>query len=71
MVIESHSQVLESHDASRKNLGKEGSIAGNQKCELQERTPWAPKFEEKNARRNPKTGVVRPQGRLETGKRCL
>ena len=27
--IESHSQVLEDHDASRKKLGKEESIAGN------------------------------------------
>ena len=33
---ESHSQVLEGHDASRKSSGQEGSIAGkhSQKCEI-------------------------------------
>ena len=47
--IESHSQVLEGHDASRKNSGKEGSIAGNHspKSEPQERNPWTPKFDER------------------------
>ena len=36
--IESHRQVLQGHDASRKNSGNKGSI---------ERIPWAPKFEER------------------------
>ena len=47
--IESHSEVLEDHDASRKDSGKEGSIAGNRS----KMRTWGasfrglPKFEER------------------------
>ena len=43
--IESHSQILEGHDAPRKNSGKKGGVM--QKCERQGRIPWAPKFEDR------------------------
>ena len=44
--IESHSQVLQGHDASHKKSGKEGPSQGII-LKPQERNPWAPKFEEK------------------------
>ena len=70
--IESYSQVLEGDDASRNKEGKEGSIAGNHS---KVRTPgpksMGSQIRGKNARRNPKTGAVRPQRRLGTDKGYL
>ena len=53
--IESHSQVLDGHDASRKNSGEEkGPSQGIiLKCEPQVRDPWAPKFEERTEDETP------------------
>ena len=70
--IEAHRQVLEGHDASRKHSGKQGSIAGNHsKLRTSGANSMGSKSRGENARRNPKTGAVRPQRRLGTGKVCL
>ena len=67
-----HSQVLEGHEAPRKNLGKERSIEENHsKMRTSGAKTTGSQIRGKNARRNPKTGAVRSQRRLGTGKGCL
>ena len=64
IVLESHSQVLKDHDASRKNSANRGSIAGiyAKMCTSGPNSVGS-KIRGKNARRNPETGAMRPQRR--------
>ena len=65
--IKSHSQVLEDHDASRKNSGNEWSTAGNHsKMRPSGASSVGSKFEERMQNETPHARAVRPRSSLGT-----